>query len=167
MLAQGAARHYTECLAGCDPGSRTGLKDLDVWTFYAAIPGAAFPAAKRKTHADFGPSSLGRQAYDLDSARTARERALWCRWGFYQRRRVDFLMRALPVAPDVSYADVIHAVQEWLRRGAAGTDRKKPSAWYLAQKAMVTLTPASQRGQILWAANANFQAEAAAPIPGR
>src|SRR6266568_7099262 len=46
VLAQGAARHYID--------GRTGVKDLDVWTFYAAVPGARFPADRRETHADFG-----------------------------------------------------------------------------------------------------------------
>src|SRR6266568_3717359 len=132
VLAQGAARHYLDCLAGHDPGSRTGVKDLDVWTFYAAIPGTAFPA----------------------DARTAREQALWRRFAAYQGRRVDFLMRALPVRPGAPYAEIIQAVQDWLRRGAASSQLKKPSAWHLAQKAMVTLTPAPQRGQILWPADA-------------
>ncbi len=99
VLAQGAAQHYLDCLAGCDPRSCKGVKDLDIWTFYAAIPGTRFPAAKRETHADFGPSSLGRQAYDFAAAHTARERALGRRWAAYQGRRVDFLMRALPVPP--------------------------------------------------------------------
>ena len=154
VLGQGAARHYLDCLAGHDPGSSTGVKDLDVWTFYAAIPGTAFPAARRETHADFGLSSLGRQSYDLADARTAREQALWRRFAAYQGRRVDFLMRALPVRPGAPYAEIIQAVQDWLRRGAASSQLKKPSAWHLAQKAMVTLTPAPQRGQILWPADA-------------
>jgi hypothetical protein len=123
------------------------MKDLGVWTFYAVIPGTAFPAARRETHADFGPSSLGCQSYDLVGARTAREQALWRRWAAYQGRRVYFLMRAPPRVP---YAEIIQAVQDWLRRGAATSQLKKPSAWHLAQKAMVTLTPAPQRGQILW-----------------
>jgi hypothetical protein len=38
-LAQGAALHYLD--------GRTGVKDLDVWAFYAAIPGRRFPADKR------------------------------------------------------------------------------------------------------------------------
>jgi hypothetical protein len=45
-----------------------------------ATEGARFPADKRETHADFGPSALGRQLYDLDPADSARERALWRRW---------------------------------------------------------------------------------------
>lgn len=43
VLAQGAACHYLDCLAGHDAEARTGVKDLDVWTFYAAIPGTVFP----------------------------------------------------------------------------------------------------------------------------
>ena len=35
VLAQGAALHFLD--------GRTGVKDLDVWTFYAAIPGTRFP----------------------------------------------------------------------------------------------------------------------------
>src|SRR5262252_7496166 len=71
-LAQGPPRHYLD--------GRTGVKDLDVWTFYVAIPGERFPGDKRVRRADFGPSSLGRQTYDLHAARDARQRALWQRW---------------------------------------------------------------------------------------
>jgi hypothetical protein len=51
-LAQGAALHYLD--------GRNGVKDLDVWTLYAAVPGARFPADRRETHADFGPSEFDR-----------------------------------------------------------------------------------------------------------
>jgi hypothetical protein len=159
VLAQGAAQHYLDCLTGQDPRLRAGVKDLDIWTFYAAIPSKPFPAARRDTHADFGPSSLGRQIYDLSAARTSRERALLRRWAAYQGRRVDFLMRTLPVEPDISYAEAAQAVQDWLRHGAAATQPRKPSAWHLAQKAMATLTPSSQRGQMLWPADASHQDE--------
>jgi hypothetical protein len=37
--------------------------------------------------------------------------------------------------------------------GEAAISPKKPSAWYLAQKAIVTLSPAPERGQILWPAD--------------
>lgn len=99
LLAQGAARHYLDCLTGQDPGSRTGVKDLDVWTFYTAIPGTAFPAARRETHADFARHPWAAQSYDLAAARTAREQALWRRWAAYHGRCVDSLMRALPSSP--------------------------------------------------------------------
>src|SRR5713101_4902792 len=59
VLAQSAARHYVDCRAGADRDHRAGVKDLDVWTFYAAIPGLQFPAAERETHADVGTSVLG------------------------------------------------------------------------------------------------------------
>jgi hypothetical protein len=150
VLAQGAACHYLDCLTGRDAGARTGVKDLDIWTFYAAVPGTRFPAAKRETHADFGPSSLGRQAYDFAAASTAREHSLWRKWAAYQGRRVDFMMRALPIPPGTSYAEIVQAVQDWLRRGAATRAQKKPSSWHLAQKAMVTLTPQPHDGQGVW-----------------
>lgn len=141
-LAQGAALHYLD--------GRTGVKDLDVWTFYAAIPGERFPGDKRVRRADFGPSSLGRQTYDLDAARDARERALWQRWSAYTGRRVDFCLRALPVEVDAPIKAVISALQGWLARGAKSTAAKKPSAWHLSKKAVVLLYPNPHRGYVVW-----------------
>src|SRR5688572_15541564 len=60
VLAQGAAQHLVD--------DRTGVKDLDVWTFFSTIPGQRFPADRRETHADFGPSAFGRQLYDYEGA---------------------------------------------------------------------------------------------------
>jgi hypothetical protein len=142
VLAQGAALHYLD--------GRTGVKDLDVWTFYARIPGMRFPADKRETHADFGPSSLGRQTYDLSAARNARERALWRRWSAYEGRRVDFMMRALPVDVGGSFSTVAKAVQDWVANGSRIAASSKPSAWYLSKKAGVLLYPDSCRGEVLW-----------------
>jgi hypothetical protein len=142
-LAQGAALHY---LYG-----RTGVKDLDVWTFYAAIPGRRFPGDKRVKRADFGPSSLGRQTYDLREARSERQRALWQCWSAYTGRRVDLCMRSLPVEPDAPISSVISGLREWLARGAQSTAARKPSAWHLAKKAVVLLYPHSHRGYVLWA----------------
>jgi hypothetical protein len=82
-LAQGAALHYLD--------GRNGVKDLDVWTFYAAISGKRFPADRRLTNVDFGPSSLGREPYDMH---------LRNRFSGYTGRKVDFCMRALPVQAD-------------------------------------------------------------------
>jgi hypothetical protein len=59
------------------------MKDLDVWSFFAAIPGVRFPADIRKTHADFGPSELGRQPYDLADARSPRELARYRRFATF------------------------------------------------------------------------------------
>ena len=146
-LAQGAALHFLD--------GRTGVKDLDVWTFYAAIPGRRFPADKRVKRADFGPSSLGRQAYDMHAARSEGQRALWRRWSAYTGRRVDFCMRALPVQADAPINSVISVLQEWLAHGARSTAARKPSAWHLAKKAVVLLCPDSHRGYVVWAPGPN------------
>lgn len=153
VLAQGAALHYLNDLSGgyyadCD----RGVKDLDVWTFYSAIPGRRFPADRRETHADFGRSELGRQRYDLGAARNAYERARWQRFSAYSGRRVDFLIRALPVQVGAPAGTVVTALQEWLRRGAQSRAARKPSPWHLAGKAMVLLHPESGRGQVIWPA---------------
>jgi hypothetical protein len=69
-LAQGAALHM---LTGS-----TGVKDLDVVLLFAALPGERFPEFPRLVkHVDFGPSSLGRQAYELAAARDDRQRRQW------------------------------------------------------------------------------------------
>lgn len=149
VLAQGAAVHYLHGLADA-PLHGPGVKDLDVWTFYAAIPGSRFPGDQRETHADFGPSALGRQDYDLSAARDHRERARWQRWSAYSGRRVDFLMRALPVQVDAQTRSVVAALQQWLAHGAKSTATRKPSAWHLAQKAMVLLHPESDCGAVVW-----------------
>lgn len=67
-------------------------------------------------------------------------------------RRAD--TGARKALPGASYCEIVWAVQEWLGRAAALTEAVKWSAWYLTQQAMVTVTPAAQRGQILWPANA-------------
>lgn len=149
VLAQGAALHYFD--------GHTGVKDLDVWTFYAGLPATRFPADKRETHADFGASTLGRQSYDFAAARSARERAFWRRWSAYSGRRVDFLMRALPVQAGAPISSVVKALQEWLARGARSTATHKPSAWYLAQKAVVLLHPEPRRGEVIWALGQAYQ----------
>jgi hypothetical protein len=133
-LAQGAALHYLD--------GRNGVKDLDVWTFYAGIPGKRFPADRRLRNVDFGPSSLGRGTYD--------QRALWQRFSAYTGRKVDFCMRALPVQADAAINSVIRVLQEWLARGAKSTAAHPSSDWHLAQKAVVLLYPDSHRGYVVW-----------------
>lgn len=66
-LCQGAALHYLD--------GRNGVKDFDVWSFYAARDDGPFPYRRRGT-ADFGPSKSGRWPGDPPS---------------YAGRRVDFL----------------------------------------------------------------------------
>jgi hypothetical protein len=141
-LAQGAALHYLN--------GRNGVKDLDVWTFYAAVPGARFPADRRETHADFGASELGRQAYDLTTARNEQQRRRFRVWQAYLGRRVDFMMRALPLPPNTSADDTVDAIRAWLATGASHRGSKKPTPWHLAQKAMVAVWPDDQLGRTIW-----------------
>src|ERR1700727_1064079 len=54
-LYQGAALHYLD--------GKNGVKDFDVWSFYAALGDGPFPYRWRGT-ADFGPSRFGRYPGD-------------------------------------------------------------------------------------------------------
>jgi hypothetical protein len=138
-LAQGAALHL---LTGS-----TGVKDLDVVLLFAALPGERFPEFPRLVkHADFGPSSLGRQAYELAAARNDRQRRQWARWADQHRgRRVDLVKRALPASPG---ADPVEVLRSWLRAGRAA--RRNSSAFYLARKPVVLLDPPALRGTFAW-----------------
>lgn len=138
VLAQGAALHWLD--------RSTGVKDLDVWSFFALPPGATrFPASQRKRHVDFGPSELGRQAYDLDDAwLTMHDRRRFARWSTFRGRRVDLMMRGLPCTPD---ADPAVAIRGWLSRG---TRPANGSPWHLAQKAVVLIDPPERRGEVVW-----------------
>ena len=93
-LCQGAGQHYVDLARG-DP-QPNGIKDLGVWSFFAALPVARFPAARRLTRADFGPSKFG-------------------------SRRVDLLLRALPVPVE---ADPVAAIRDWLREGRTESARQ-------------------------------------------
>jgi hypothetical protein len=117
-----------------------------VWSFFAAIPGRRFPVDRAETHADFGRSPLGRQRSDYRGA-TAHKRSLFTKWERYEGRRVDLLMRSLSVSPR---ADLVAAIQDWLRQGSSHRGEKPPSSWHLAQKALVLLDPEDRRGEVIW-----------------
>jgi hypothetical protein len=116
-LCQGAALHYVN-------GSN-GVKDFDVWSFYAEVDDWPFPPRWRGTR-DFGPSKFGR--YPGDPPR-------------YLGRRVDLLGRSLPVRPG---ADPGAVLQSYL----AG--RRTGSAKALAAKAAVLVDPQNRAGEIVW-----------------
>jgi hypothetical protein len=126
-LCQGAGQHYVEVAAG--NGKPHGVKDFDVWTFFSTVPGAKFPANRRLTHADFGPSKFGRWTGGLRQFRR------------YQGRRVDMIMRGLPVPLD---ADPAEAVRAYL------TEARTTSARLLATKGAVLISPADLRGTVIW-----------------
>jgi hypothetical protein len=116
-LCQGAALHYVN--------KKNGIKDFDVWSFYAQYDDWPFPARWRGTR-DFGPSKFGR--YPGDPPR-------------YSGRRVDLLGRSLPAASDADPADAI-------RRYLAA--RRTASAKALAAKAVVLIDPQNRAGEIVW-----------------
>lgn len=134
-LAQGGALHWLD--------GTTGVKDLDVWSFFALPPEHhRFVADVRHVHTDFGPSELGRQSYDLDLARTPSERAKCLKWSAYAGRRVDLMLRGIKCEP---HADPADAVWDWLRAGRPGS-----SAWWLSQKAVILIDPPDRRGEQVW-----------------
>ncbi len=138
VLAQGAALHYLD--------RKTGVKDLDVWSFFALPKDhTRFVADRRHMHVDFGPSDLGRQHYDLTTAKNDRERSQWALWQqTHEGRRVDLMMRGLPCGLDV---DPAAAIRAWLDRGVR---KSEGSWWHLRQKAVIMIDPASRRGEVVW-----------------
>jgi hypothetical protein len=126
-LCQGAAKHFVDMEAGAERPN--GVKDFDVWSFFAAIPGQQFPAAIRHRHFDFGPSRFGA------------EPAQPAKFSHIKGRRVDVFLRDLPVGLD---ADPVEALRGYLER------RRTDSARALAAKAAVLIEPAALIGTIAW-----------------
>jgi hypothetical protein len=116
-LCQGAALHYLD--------ARTGVKDFDVWSFYAARSDGPFPYRWRGT-ADYGPSKFGRYPDDPPS---------------FTGRRVDLLGRSLDVPLDAEPAAIL---RDYL--SAAHTR----SAKELAAKAVVLINPEQFVGRVVW-----------------
>jgi len=137
VLAQGAALHFLD--------GRNGVKDLDVWSFFALPQGVTrFPADKRNVHVDFGASTLGRQPYQLDDAPNTTVRARWAKWATFEGRRVDLLMRGLQCS---RRSDPVDVIRGWLITGQA---KPGSSPDRLAKKAMIMIDPADRRGQVVW-----------------
>lgn len=120
-LCQGGALHFLN-------GSN-GVKDLDVYSFYAQHPTVRMHPL-RHTVADFGESEFGHRPADAE----ARGRK-------FVGRAVDLLVRSLPVEPD---ADPIMAVRDWLLTSKNETPR------LLKQKAVIGIYPNIYRGSVVW-----------------
>jgi hypothetical protein len=118
-LCQGAALHYVD--------GENGVKDFDVWTFYAAHPAGNFPP-RWHTLVDFGESRFGRRRREPDG------RSL-------EGRRVDLFGRSLAERPRV---DAVDALTRYLTAG------RTQSARELAEKAVVILDPPQLRGTVVW-----------------
>jgi hypothetical protein len=114
-LCQGAALHYVN--------GKNGVKDFDVWSFYAQYDDWPFPARWRGTR-DFGPSKFGRYPGDPPQ---------------YAGRRVDLLGRSLPAAPG---ADPALAIHNYLAA------RRTNSARALAAKAVVLIDPMERMSRV-------------------
>jgi hypothetical protein len=115
-LCQGAAIHYVN--------GKNGVKDFDVWTFYAERRDAAFPWRRRGTK-DYGLSKFGKHPDDVG----------------YIGRRVDLLARSLPFAVT---ADPVQSIQAYLAGGRTKT------ANALSRKAVILIEPQGLMGQISW-----------------
>ena len=116
-LCQGAALHFVD--------GESGVKDFDVWTFYAARPDhPAFPWRRRASRV-FGEPRFGRPPD---------------RPGFLDRR-VDLLGRSIEVGTERDPAAILG---RYLSEG--GTT----SARALARKAAVLLEPSDLLGKVVW-----------------
>jgi hypothetical protein len=116
-LCGSAALHYLNGI--------TGVREFQVWTFYAEHAEAPFPF-QRVTHADFGASKFGRAP---DAPET------------YAGRRVALQGRSIHALPS---DDPLEAVQRYLKAGAT------PTAKELATKAVVLLDPEELLGVEAW-----------------
>lgn len=109
-LCQGAALHYID--------GQNGVKDFDLWTFFAdGGDGLEYPVRRRGV----GRFEGGRFR---DST-----------------KRIDFLGRTLKTSAAL---DPIDAVQSYV----AGQSTE--SARHLSQQAVVVLSPAARRGEVIW-----------------
>lgn len=118
-LCQGAAKHYVD--------GTNGVKDFDVWTFFAAIDGVRGPHNRQCRKRDFGLSKFGRWPHDPPK---------------FVGRRIDLLWRTLLWPVD---GDPVQAVRHYLRGGKPGS-----TPWHLAQKAVVLLRPTERMGEVAW-----------------
>jgi hypothetical protein len=116
-LGGGEALHYLNGI--------TGVREFQVWTFYAQHAEAPFPF-QRTTHADFGASKFGRAA---DAPET------------YAGRRVVLQGRSIEARPS---DDPLEALQRYLQAGATPTARE------LASKAVVLIDPEELLGMEAW-----------------
>lgn len=116
-LCQGAALHQVNKM--------NGVKDIDIYTFFAADEGRPFPPRRPVMTYDFGRSKFGR--HPDNSA--------------YIGRRVDCLGRSIEYTVGTS---PIEALQGFL------TNKPTSTARLLAQKAVIIIDPVERRGDAVW-----------------
>jgi hypothetical protein len=116
-LGGGGALHYLNGV--------TGVREFQVWSFYAQHAEAPFPV-HQVSHTDLGESKFGR-GVDLPET--------------YKGRRVVLQGRSIDALPG---DDALEALQRYLRAGASPTARE------LAAKAVVLLEPDALLGMEAW-----------------
>jgi hypothetical protein len=116
-LAQGGALHYVH--------HGGGVKDLDLWLFYAPTEQGRPAPYRRRVACDFGPSEFGRHPQD-DPTRFA-------------GRRVDVLCRT----SSVEQGDPTGGILAWLHK-------RGRSAWWLRKKPLVLVWPLDRLGDVVW-----------------
>ncbi len=127
-LCQGAGLHHVD-VKKYKLTSRNGVKDFDVWSFFAPIPGQRFPADRRHTRVDFGPSKFGRWSGESP------------RFRHFEGRSVDLFMRSLKAPPST---DPVKVLRAWLEESRTGSQKA------LAAKGVVIIHPVRLRGKIAW-----------------
>ncbi len=125
-LCQGGALHFLDCKRGLK--QTNGVKDLDVYSFYAEHPTIPWPY-RRHGVKDFGESEFGYHPIR--------------RAGFVGRH-VDLMGRAMAIRLHAEPIEVIQAVRRWLATSSNPTPR------HLRKKAVVGLYPAPFRREIIW-----------------
>jgi hypothetical protein len=140
-LVQGGARHLLH-------GDR-GVKDLDIYLFYALPPGRQpqhFPWLRGATtrNQDFGSSELGRQFYTAADRADKKMAPKIPRWERFSGRRVDIMGRA--IAPHSKGPK--HAVRAWLELGSRHKHAPERSDWNLSRAPVVCLHP--EMGEVWW-----------------
>ena len=120
-LCQGAALHFVD--------GRNGIKDLDVWTFYADVPGLQYPPRRPVACYDFGNDKFGRTR-DFEH---------------FTGRKVDCLGRSLEAQLGTPATVALRQYLEAARTRSAGE---------LAGKAVVLIEPLESLGTIVWPINA-------------
>ena len=118
-LCQGAALHALD--------GRNGVKDFDVYVFFAELPGMNGPHTRQARKRDYGPSKFGR--YSGDDAR-------------FSGRRIDVFWRTIRT---VQNADPAMASAAYLQTG-----KPRSTPWHLAQKAVILMRPKSRLGEVVW-----------------
>ena len=115
-LCQGAALHYIK--------QGDGIKDFDVWSFFARNPEVDLPPRRRSIR-DFADPKFGKTpGYD-----------------HFTGRKVDFMMRSIDT---YGLNDPEAILRHYLQNG------QTESARQLARKAVVLLEPDNLIGKVIW-----------------